>query len=104
MPVTDECRMSNLARANEIRFGRADAKRAINRGEMTVVDAMALECCQSCLVWDLLTAQRRWGPMKAVKAMSLARIGQFRTVEDCTERQREALRMFCPASVLGEAS
>lgn len=104
MSPTLEQSMTSLARANEIRFGRADAKRAINCGEMTVVDAMALECCQSCLVWDLLTAQRHWGPIRAEKAMSLARIGQFRTVEGCTERQREALRMFCPASVLGEAS
>lgn len=84
--------MVALKRANEIRLGRSKVKRAILRDEMSVADAMGLDCCQSATVWCLLMAQRRWGPARTIKALVRAEVGQSRRVENTTLRQREAVR------------
>jgi hypothetical protein len=74
--------------ANAIRMGRAQVKREIRSGEKSIGEALELECVQGMRVWDLLKAQRAWGPQKTARAMNDVRVGQFRKVENLSPRQR----------------
>jgi hypothetical protein len=77
-----------LDKGNAIRMGRAQVKREIRSGEKSIGEALELECVQGMCVWDLLKAQRAWGPQKTARVMNDVRVGQFRKVENLTSRQR----------------
>lgn len=91
--------MRALARANEIRLARSEAKRGIRGGELSIAEAMRLECCQSMTVYDLLQAQRGWGSSglkksegrRATKVLSRLEISPYRRVEQLSDRQRGLL-------------
>lgn len=80
--------MEALARADQVRLGRAAIKREIHAGNVAIADALDVGCCQSMRLVDLLMAQRGWGIRKAEGLLSALQIGQARTVRDLTDRQR----------------
>jgi hypothetical protein len=92
--------MTALAHANEIRLARAQAKRDIKAGELSIPEALEMDCVQSMTLFALLQAQMSWGSagtyrsegIKAKRLLSVLGISQSRIVRDLTERQREALR------------
>ena len=85
--------MRALARANEVRLARAELKRKIVQGEVTVAE-IVLETpweAASMSIADLLMSQRRWGNTRCRKLLQTIPMTETKTVGSMTERQRRAL-------------
>lgn len=82
-----------LERANRVRLARAELKRRVAQGEISVAEVV-LECpweAESMMVADLLAAQRRWGITRCRKLLASIPMSETKTVGSMTERQRNAL-------------
>jgi hypothetical protein len=82
-----------LARANEVRLARAELKRQVAEGELTVA-CVILGCpwqADSMTISDLLTSQKRWGSTRCRKILQEIPMSENKTVGSMTERQRRAL-------------
>lgn len=82
-----------LARANEVRLARAELKRRVHDGEVTVAEVV-LDTpweAETMTVADLLTSQRRWGQTRCRKLLQGIPISEAKTVGSMTERQRRAV-------------
>lgn len=98
----DPQRLRALERANEIRLARAELKRRIADGEVSVADVLLdpPQAAASWAVWDLLMSQRRWGTSRCRKFLWRNRITETKPVGALTERQRRLLAEqleVCPA-------
>jgi len=85
--------MQALQRANEVRLARADLKRKVGEGAITVGDVI-LTCpweAASMTISELLVSQRRWGTTRASKFLAGIGMPETKTVGSMTERQRRAL-------------
>ena len=91
MSPQERQRRNALKAADAIRFARADAKKAIKNGDLSILDAIQLECCQTMRLYDLLRAQWHWGPTAAADRLSRLGIGFYRTCGELTDRQRGLL-------------
>ncbi len=83
--------MTALNLANHVRLARARAKNDLHAGVLTLLDAMALEECQSMTVTSLLEALPRWGHTRAEKACREVPVSPWRRVGEMVPRQRLAL-------------
>lgn len=85
--------MEALARANQVRYARAELKRNIEAGRED--PAAVLESCpwqvESMTVGELLRSQRRWGRTRAHKFLVPFAVPENRTIGRLTERQRKIL-------------
>ena len=93
--------MRALARANEVRLARADLKRRIGYGEVTVADVVLGPSweAESMTISDLLMSQRRWGTTRCRKLLQSIPMSENKTVGSMTERQRRALAaLLVPSS------
>jgi hypothetical protein len=85
--------MRALARANEVRLARAELKRRIAQGEVTVAE-IVLDSpweAESMSIADLLMSQRRWGSTRCRKLLQTIPMTETKTVGSMTDRQRRAL-------------
>jgi hypothetical protein len=85
--------MRALERANEVRLARADLKRRVALGEVSVADVI-LQCpseAQSMAVADLLMSQRRWGQTRCRKLLAQVPMSEKKTIGSMTDRQRQTL-------------
>lgn len=85
--------MRALARANEVRLARADLKRRVADGEISVGEVI-IECpweASSMTISDLLLSQRRWGAARCRKFLQGISIPETKTLGSLTERQRRIL-------------
>ena len=85
--------MQALQRANEVRLARAELKRSIGLGNLTVAEVI-LTCpweAASMTIAELLTSQRRWGTTRASKFLAGIGMPETKTVGSMTERQRGLL-------------
>lgn len=82
-----------LQRANEVRLARAELKRRIGAGEITVGDVVLSTPWEaaSMTVADLLMSQKRWGRTRCKKFLSAIPLTETKTVGSLTERQRHAV-------------
>ncbi len=90
-----------LHRANEVRLARAELKRRIGAGEVSVADVI-LESpweAHSMAVADLLMSQRRWGHQRCRKVLGQIPVSETKALGTLTDRQRHAL-----ADLLGGSS
>ena len=87
--------MDALERANEVRIARADAKHRVCQGELSIADALRLECCQGMTVMQLLCSQCRWQRRRALGVLVPLRISELRLLRDLTVRQRGLLVQAC---------
>jgi hypothetical protein len=89
----DPQRLRALERANEIRLARAELKRQIAEGEVSVADVLldVPPYANSWAVWDLLMSQRRWGTSKCRKFLWKNHITETKQIGALTERQRRML-------------
>jgi hypothetical protein len=87
--------MAALERANEIRLVRAEVKRAIREGRVSIVAALDERCLASMTVEALLCSQRRWGSARALKTLRALEINPARCVGDLTARQRRMVAQAC---------
>lgn len=85
--------MRALARANEVRLARAELKRLIAHGELSVSEVVMTSPweAESMTISDLLMSQRRWGITRCRKLLLAIQMSENKTVGSMTPRQRGAL-------------
>jgi hypothetical protein len=81
-----------LARANAIRMERAQIKRDVFAGRLTVPDAFDQPAVQTMPVGDLLAAQNRWGERRVHRLLDQVPCTPQRRVGELTDRQRDRIR------------
>jgi hypothetical protein len=94
--------MRALQRANEVRLARAELKRSVAHGRVSVADVVLSPPweAESMSIADLLMSQRRWGITRCRKLLQAIPMSENKTVGSMTERQRCALAsMLCPGAV-----
>ena len=86
-------RLRALERANEIRLARAELKRLIAEGEVSVAEVLldVPAHARSWAVGDLLMSQHRWGTSRCRKFLWKHHINETKHVGALTERQRRLL-------------
>ena len=85
--------MEALERANAVRFGRSRIKRRIFAGELTASEVLTdtpPECATMSLM-ELLTAQNRWGSVRAQKFCWREHVWPNKALNRLTDRQRQRL-------------
>lgn len=85
--------MQALQRANEVRLARAELKRHVGEGTVSVREVI-LDCpweAASMTVVELLLSQRRWGTTRASKLLAQIGMPEAKSVGAMTERQRLVL-------------
>jgi hypothetical protein len=85
--------MQALARANKVRLARAELKRQVADGELSVADVV-LECpweAESMAIADLLMSQHRWGRTRCRRFLGSVSMNETKTIGSMTERQRREL-------------
>lgn len=88
--------LNALAKANEVRLARAETKRRIKRGEVSVA-ALVLEPPPELMtisVSELLCAQRRWGGQRAFATLNRVPIPSNKHLGTLTNRQRIRLALL----------
>ncbi len=82
-----------LARANHVRLARAELKRRVLEGELTVAEVVldAPPEAETMTLADLLMSQRRWGLTRCRKLLQAIPMTESKTVGAMTERQRHAV-------------
>ena len=84
-----------LQRANEVRLARADLKRRVAEGQLSVADVV-LRCppeVDGMAVADVLMSQRRWGRTRCRKFLAAIPLAENKTIGSMTDRQRRALAL-----------
>ncbi|HVF77632.1 MAG TPA: hypothetical protein VNA28_05000 [Solirubrobacteraceae bacterium] len=85
--------MQALQRANKVRLARAELKRRVGEGTLTVGEVI-LVCpweAASMTIAELLASQRRWGTTRVSKFLASIGMPETKTVGSMTERQRSLL-------------
>lgn len=88
-----EQRDAALQRANDIRLGRAQIKREIYDGTVTICDVLEtqLDIMDSMTIFQLLTAQKGWSTVRYYKFMQPFAISPERKLRELTRRERMKL-------------
>jgi hypothetical protein len=102
--------MEALAKATAVKLDRARVRGWVEKGTLTVEEAMAEQSCQTMAVIDLLKSQHRWGDARARRALSDAAtalgspfpVAERKTVGSLTDRQKRALVQACEGSKSGQ--
>ena len=86
-------RMDALQRANEIRTRRAQLKRDLKGGRVTIHDLLLNppEYLETAKVFDMLLAVPKYGRVKVNKILVTCRISPSKTIGGLSERQRNEL-------------
>jgi hypothetical protein len=85
--------MQALAQANKVRLARAELKRQVADGELSVADVV-LDCpweAESMTIADLLMSQHRWGRTRCRRFLMQIPMNETKTIGSMTERQRRCL-------------
>ena len=86
-------RMEALRRANDIRVRRAQLKKDLKDGRVSIEKILLdpPEYVSTAKVFDMLMAVPKLGRVKATRFLNLCRISQSKTVGGLSERQRSEL-------------
>jgi hypothetical protein len=86
-------RMEALKRANDIRVRRAQLKKDLKTGSVSIDDILRQppEYVSTAKVFDILMAVPKFGRVKAARFLNQCRISQSKTVGGLSERQRAEL-------------
>jgi hypothetical protein len=93
-----------LAQANRVRLARAELKRQVAEGEVTVAEVV-LSCpweAESMTIADLLTSQHRWGQTRCRRFLNSIPMSENKTIGTMTDRQRNALAAQLRGEPAGE--
>ena len=85
--------MQALAQANKVRLARAELKRQVADGELSVADVV-LDCpweSESMTIADLLMSQHRWGRTRCRRFLGAIPMSERKTIGSMTDRQRREL-------------
>lgn len=89
--------MLALQKANRVRLRRAELKRMLERGEVSIEDVITDWGTEKACVFEVLQWQWRWGKgralrfIRALPTLTGVRITEKTTCAGMTERQREAV-------------
>jgi len=88
-----------LQRANQIRLARAEIKRRVAIGQLSVVDVLlsGVEEIETMEIAELLTSQRRWGHTRARRFLAAIPMTESKTIGSMTERQIATLASMLTA-------
>ena len=89
--------MDALSRANEVRALRAQLKRDLKAGRVSI-GALLLDpppYLESAKVFDMLLALPKYGRVKATKILNSCRVSPSKTFGGLSERQRAELAGAC---------
>ena len=86
-------RMDALQRANEIRTRRAQLKRDLKGGRVSIHDLLLSppDYLETAKVFDMLLAVPKYGRVKVNKILVTCRISPSKTIGGLSERQRNEL-------------
>jgi len=86
-------RMDALARANQIRIKRAQLKRDLKAGRLSIHTLLLKppEYLETAKVFDMLLAVPKYGRVKVNKILAHCRIAPSKTIGGLSERQRSEL-------------
>src|SRR5246500_5346241 len=86
-------RMDALARANQIRIKRAQLKRDLKAGRVSIHDLLLEppEYVETAKVFDMLLAVPKYGRVKVNKVLVQCRISPSKTIGGLSQRQRTEL-------------
>ena len=86
-------RMDALARANQIRIKRAQLKRDLKAGRLSIHTLLLKppEYLETAKVFDMLLAVPKYGRVKVNKILGQCRISPSKTIGGLSERQRSEL-------------
>jgi hypothetical protein len=70
-----------LEKANRIRLARADVKRDLFARRITFTEALEHECCQTMMVFSLVSAQYRWGRSRTLKLLNAVGVSMRQGLE-----------------------
>ena len=85
--------MQALAQANKVRLARAELKRQVADGELSVADVV-LDCpgeAESMTIADLLMSQHRWGRTRCRRFLVQLSMNETKRIGSMTDRQRRCL-------------
>ncbi len=90
---TSQERLSALEEANRIRFARADAKRGLKSGEVSLYDLLMDpgEEIRGAKVEEMLLAVRGMGRVKVTRILREAGVSRSKTLVGLTHGQRDRL-------------
>ena len=93
--------MQALARANEVRLARAELKRQVGAGRVSVAEVVLGRPWEadSMPLIELLSAQRRWGRARSRKLIVQTGLTENKHIGTLTERQRRLLAAALEAKV-----
>ena len=85
--------MQALQRANEVRLARAELKRKVADGTITVDEVILARPWEaaSMTIAELLMSQHRWGATRCAKFLASIGLSETKTVGSMTDRQRKLL-------------
>ena len=85
--------MEALKRANDIRVKRAQLKKNLKSGEISIEQILAdpPEFVSTAKVFDMLLAVPKFGRVKATRLLTQCRISQSKTIGGLSDRQRQEL-------------
>jgi hypothetical protein len=95
-PRSREQRLRALARANEVRFARAQLKRGLAAGTIELAQVLSAPpaSTQTAKLRELLLAVPKIGPARAHRALAHCRIAETKTIAGLSDRQRAELIEF----------
>lgn len=88
---TLEQRRTALKHANKIRSHRAELKREVKAGHLTVIDLFADPLCDTMKIADALIAHPKIGRVKTNRILTRLSISPSRSLVGLSERQRTKL-------------
>ena len=85
--------MDALARANQIRIKRAQLKRDLKSGRLSIHQLLLNppEYVETAKVFDMLLAVPKYGRVKVNKVLTQCRISPSKTIGGLSQRQRDEL-------------
>ena len=90
---TDDQHLQALEHANKVRLARAEMKRLVRAGQLSVAEVI-LNCpwqAYSMEISDLLMSQNRWGLARCKRLLSSSGVPENKKIGTLTDRQRVAL-------------
>lgn len=85
--------MKALEEGNRIRSLRAEMKRDITAGNITVPDVLENPDVATMTLGELLAAQHHWGPRRTARFQAAIGATVTKRVGTLTERQRDLIRV-----------
>lgn len=93
MPTSNKQVMESLALANKIRFERAQIKRDLRSGKLTIAELIMEmpESIKNATVYEMLDAMNRWGRTRTLRLLRSMDIPENKTFGWLSPRQKTLL-------------